>query len=360
MVSRGALPPRLYTDPEWFQLELNRLAECTWQFLGLTDELANDGDWLRRTLLGRNVFVQNSGGELQGFLNVCSHRGFPLRCGDSGNGIVQCGFHGWVYDSRGVPVGIPRNAELFQLDTAAQEALALPRVRLQTAGRFVFVAFGNGPSPLREYLGAYVSVLDAVSFRMSTPFFHDQTPTAANWKLCMEVTFDDYHPPTLHPTTLGLGELKPHQFFYRRDGLHSCFLKRRDPDWTFETYWRDLDSGILDTTGYKIHQVFPNFLLAILPDSTIFSRYEPAADDRTTVETYRCDWAGKTLDDESRRASAEEALTFLREDRTAAERQQVVIKQRQHALVLGALEERVGWFHEALDSVMRSDREHSS
>ncbi len=346
MTATGTLHPRLYTDPAWFQVERERLAKSTWQFFGLTDELVSDGDWLRKTVLGRDIFVQNFGGRLRGYHNVCSHRGFPLRRCGKGNGAVQCGFHGWLYDSEGVPTGIPRNAELFQLDREGQKALALPAVRIEVVGRFVFVAFSGEVAPVRDYLGAYAAVFSAVSGRMGKAFFHDDSPTKANWKLCMEITLDDYHPLVLHPTTLGSGEPpKVFQCYYRRDGIHSCFLKRRDAEWTFETYWQELTEGKVDRTGYKVHQVFPNLLFSFTPDFVFFSRFEPESVQCTVVETHQCTWADTEPDDRITRRVADESVVFLREDRDAVEALHSMLGQKTRSDLLGVLEERIGWFH---------------
>jgi choline monooxygenase len=353
VTARSSLPARLYTDPDWFRIERERLAGATWQILGLTDDLARDGDCVRRTILGADVFVQNFQGVLRGYRNVCSHRGFPLRRGEKGNGAVECGFHGWIYDREGVPAAIPRNAELFGLDLRGREALALPAVRVDPVGRFVFVTLSGEIAPVRDFLGAYAPVFSAVSGRMGNVFFHDVSPTRANWKLCMEITLDDYHPTVLHPTTLGSGEaLTPFLCYYRRDGLHSCFLKRRDANWTFETYWRDLGAGLVDRSGYKIHHVFPNVLLSFMNEWVILSRYEPESSAMTSVETYQCGWADEAPAGERVRALTGDSKTFLDEDRGAVEALHGTLDQKTRTDTLGALEERIAWFHDSYRGVM--------
>lgn len=117
--------------------------DAAWQFVGFSEDLANHNDWVRGTVSGLDVFVQNFNGELRGYHNVCQHRGFPLRREPRGNGTVQCGFHGWVYDRHGVPTGIPRNRELFCLSRERQSELAIPPVRVTTVGRFVYAALAE-------------------------------------------------------------------------------------------------------------------------------------------------------------------------------------------------------------------------
>src|SRR5437868_3391671 len=72
---------RSLTDPVEFRREQDRLAHV-WTFLGLTRDVANDGDWFRASLATRSVFVQRFGDEIRGFENRCAHRGYPLRNAD--------------------------------------------------------------------------------------------------------------------------------------------------------------------------------------------------------------------------------------------------------------------------------------
>ena len=64
---------RAIVDPTAFAEEQGRLAHV-WTFLGMTTDLANDGDWFRASIATRSVFVQRFGSELRGFENLCAHR----------------------------------------------------------------------------------------------------------------------------------------------------------------------------------------------------------------------------------------------------------------------------------------------
>jgi hypothetical protein len=48
---------RALTDPASFEREQTQLGQV-WTLLGLTTDMADDGDWFRATLGGRSVFVQ--------------------------------------------------------------------------------------------------------------------------------------------------------------------------------------------------------------------------------------------------------------------------------------------------------------
>lgn len=114
-ITNNAMPgdwARALVDPAAFAVEQARLAHV-WTFLGLSRDVAHEGDWFRASLATRSVFVQRGGKELKGFENRCAHRPYPLRHADKGNGPIVCGFHHWHYDGDGRALGIPLSEEAF-------------------------------------------------------------------------------------------------------------------------------------------------------------------------------------------------------------------------------------------------------
>lgn len=342
-------------DEAAFRREMALIGREAWHFLAFTDDLAQDNDWVRRALFGIDLFVQNFGGELRGYHNVCAHRGFPIRREPRGNGIVQCGFHGWVYSRDGVPTGVPRNTELFALAREAQRELALPAVRVETIGRMVFVAVSPTAPPLREYLGKFADVLDAVSKHAGRIRYRDENLTRAHWKTCFEITLDDYHLQTVHPNSFGAGTPAPaHRFYYEREGPHSCFLRRRDPDWSFASYWEGLRDGVVDFTGYKIHQLFPDVLFSVEPTCLSCWFYVPIDHERTSVERYIIEWAHAPIPDHQIANVAKLMIEVGNEDRATVESLFASTRGAPRADILGKLETRVGWFREAYERFTRA------
>lgn len=332
-----------------FLAEQRALAAKCWQFIGVTDDLATDDAWIRRDLFGQSVFVQRFEGELRGFHNVCAHRGFPLRCERFGTGPVRCGFHGWGFNRDGVPTTIPRNAELFSLTREQRTALALPAIRVEAIGRFVFAARGNAPD-LASYLGPYADVYRAVSAALGPLVLRESDELAADWKRHAEIAFDDYHLASVHGTTFGAREPAPlHEFVYRRDGLHSCYLRRRDPDWSFDGFWRDVAAGTMDQTGYKIFNVFPAILLATTRDAVIASAVFPGPASTCRLDSYLFRWTGAPAEGTDDITAYFRAV--FREDREACERWQGGAPP---GTTLGKLEERIAWFREAYEEITAS------
>src|SRR5438093_170364 len=71
------IPFRLYTDPEQYRLEQERIFKGpTWSYLCLAAEIANPGDYVATTIGETAVIVtHDSAGEINAFVNRCAHRG---------------------------------------------------------------------------------------------------------------------------------------------------------------------------------------------------------------------------------------------------------------------------------------------
>ena len=122
-----ALTPECYRSADVQMREQTELFARAWIFVGFSDDLARHNDFLTAEVGGISVVVQNFKGEIRALHNVCSHRLARLQTDARGNRALVCRFHGWSYDSDGVPTGIPENERFFQLDEAACRELALRR-----------------------------------------------------------------------------------------------------------------------------------------------------------------------------------------------------------------------------------------
>ncbi|MBV8093160.1 MAG: Rieske 2Fe-2S domain-containing protein, partial [Acetobacteraceae bacterium] len=98
------VPFRVYTDPEQYRLEQERIFKGpTWSFLCLSAEIANPGDYVTTTIGETAVIVaRDLSGNINGFVNRCVHRGNLLCLERHGNvREIKCIYHGWTYDLTG-------------------------------------------------------------------------------------------------------------------------------------------------------------------------------------------------------------------------------------------------------------------
>ena len=104
-----AIPFRLYTDPEKYRLEQERIFKGpTWSFLCLAAEIAKPGDYVATTIGETAVIVtRDNAGNINAFPNRCVHRGNLLCLERQGNAKeIKCIYHGWTYDLTGKLTGV--------------------------------------------------------------------------------------------------------------------------------------------------------------------------------------------------------------------------------------------------------------
>lgn len=203
------IPKLNYYDPAIFDREMDQLFRGRFVFAGLTDELAGDRDFVCVDHAGSAIVVQNYKGELRAFQNVCSHRFNRIQLTDRGNGPLTCRYHGWTFDRRGFPAGLPKR-EQFLDGTERDERLCLPAYEVATCGRFVFVRERGGPGDLRGQLGDFFDVLEEIGAHIGAEIHFTHVDHAANWKLLVENVVECYHCATAHRDTfvpLGVGRL---------------------------------------------------------------------------------------------------------------------------------------------------------
>ena len=349
-------------DDAAFEREQARLAG-KWTLLGLAADAARDGDWFRASLATRQVFVQRFGAELRGFENRCAHRFFPLRNEDKGNGPIVCGFHHWRYDKEGRALGVPMCEELFG-KIPRDLGATLTQVEVATCGGLVF---GRFPSPgetetLEQYLGDAFPIIEAMT-RFPVPPHRSETPVRANWRVCYHITHDDYHQVAVHPRTFGKnGYPSRAAMGYFRFGPHTAFMSTPDPE-ALNKLVAGCRDGSYVSSHYFIMQLFPNMIVSHGRSDGQFwhvlvQQYSPVARDRSLLRTWsfpspfaarhapHVRWT-RPFTTPGRTLAVRYFVGQIRdEDHAVCERIQAQANQIDAPPVLGALEERIGWFEE--------------
>jgi phenylpropionate dioxygenase-like ring-hydroxylating dioxygenase large terminal subunit len=357
---------RALTDPEEFKREQDRLGRY-WTFLGLTGDVANDGDWIRATIGQRSVFVQRFGEALKGFENVCAHRFYPLRTADKGNGPVVCGYHHWRYDQEGRALGIPICQEVFGKIPRDLDARLKP-IEVATCGSLIFGRIPSSASTetLESYLGEGFPILAAMSNIQGTPGYLERS-IEANWKLCFEISLDDYHIVAVHPGTFGReGYITRNQISYHRFGRHSAYFFLPDKQ-ALTKMAEECRGGSWLPIEYAVIQLFPNIEFLQFDSGgkhwfVVWIQYVPVAPGRTTMRAWYYalpksgDWLARLtggISDVIRRHVVGYYIgKVLGEDQAACEQLQTVASQIKEQPIFGALEERVIWFQEEYAKAM--------
>jgi phenylpropionate dioxygenase-like ring-hydroxylating dioxygenase large terminal subunit len=200
----------LYTDPDVFAEELERIWYRTWVYVGHESEVPEPNDYALKSIGPQAVIMsRDSDGEIHLLVNRCSHRA-NLVCDEArGNSSAfRCPYHGWTFSNRGDLLGYPFNAGYD--GTAAKKDLGLGRVpRVESRHGFVFGSFAAEGISLDEHLGAAAETLDRlVRFspvgKVSLRAGWVKHEVEANWKMLVENETDGYHPQFVHSSAFAI------------------------------------------------------------------------------------------------------------------------------------------------------------
>jgi p-cumate 2,3-dioxygenase alpha subunit len=194
------------TSVEVLTEEQRKIFDHNWLYVGHESEIANPGDYVRRRVGGRPLFMVRGvkSGQVNVFHNSCTHRGAVVCRKDQGNAkVFQCFYHAWTFDSEGKLSGVPdRDAYAGGLDF---DALGLARVaRVESYRGFVFACYDPDVVGLVEYLAGardYLDlIIDAAPADMEIVSGAQHYGMDANWKLLVENSIDGYHAVSTHDT----------------------------------------------------------------------------------------------------------------------------------------------------------------
>jgi choline monooxygenase len=198
------LPASWYTDPAVLALEQERVFARSWQYVARADQVAGPGDFVAsRVAHIPVVVVRDETGALNGFVNVCRHRGHEVAVGEGNRRTLQCPYHAWTYGLDGCLRAVPRGERERDLPV---EGLSLHRVQVGTWGPFVFVNPDLESPPLLETLGDVPAAVAETGFDLDALEFDGrwEWSIGCNWKVALENYLECYHCPVAHP---GFSEL---------------------------------------------------------------------------------------------------------------------------------------------------------
>lgn len=192
-------PGYIYTSPELYAEEKERIWMRDWLCLGREEEIPNPGDYMASRVLDEPVVVlRNQQGEVNAFANVCGHRGAEVVTGTGNKRVLTCPFHGWTYDLNGKLKGAAHMPEGF--DPASCE---LPRLRVARWKGWIFVNFDERApdfSACVAQLEQDFGYLRQEDCRLAVKTVSE---VDCNWKLVVENLIDFYHLNVVHRGTNG-------------------------------------------------------------------------------------------------------------------------------------------------------------
>lgn len=206
LVEHDRVHTSLYTSPELFDLEIDRIFNKAWVWVAHESEIPDAGSF-KSSMVGKQpvIVVRDRKRNINVLLNRCRHRAATVCEHQKGktNNFV-CPYHGWGYGLDGALRGVP-HPESYE-DTLDKANLGLVKLRTESYGGLVFATFNDDIEPLDTFLGPAKKWIDL--FNKQGAGYPVEATTAhkfrfpGNWKIQLENTTDGYHFPIVHKSFL--------------------------------------------------------------------------------------------------------------------------------------------------------------
>jgi phenylpropionate dioxygenase-like ring-hydroxylating dioxygenase large terminal subunit len=197
------MPIAAYRCEDWFSREQQQLFSRLWQFAAPRMLLSTPNAFVRRRIGLLDVVVQNIGGKIIAFENVCAHRQSPIQTEPQGVRALVCPYHAWRYGAQGEVLNIPAQDTCYKFSSTERSQLGLRTFKVFEFGQLVFINTQAEPLNFYEQFDA-----DAVqSLRQASEIFDDEVLVTRfecqfNWKLAYENLRDSLHPQFVHSRTV--------------------------------------------------------------------------------------------------------------------------------------------------------------
>jgi len=195
------LPPPLFNDPEWFEVERTRVFHSGWVAAARSAELAQPNQFVTATIAGEPiVIVRTANGRLEALSNVCRHRSATIVGERSGSArSLQCPYHQWTYSLDGRLRAAPNMDQASGFDKAK---VCLPRFAVDEWHGWVLVNVDSSAAPMSE-AAPHLDLL-FTEHRMAEVVSVGTLnyPSPWNWKISVENFLESYHHRGVHRETL--------------------------------------------------------------------------------------------------------------------------------------------------------------
>ena len=194
------IPSQRYYDPEFFELEKEKLWPHVWQMACRLEEIPNVGDFTEYTILEKSVIIINTKNGVKAFHNACRHRGVRLATG-AGNCAKQgfiCPFHGWRWNTEGENTFV-FGRQVFNEELLDHAEIDLAPCRVEFWAGCAFINFDDNAPSLLDSLGPVAERLNARNVDKLKMDWWFGTVLPTNWKLAMEAFQEGYHTMKTHP-----------------------------------------------------------------------------------------------------------------------------------------------------------------
>lgn len=211
LVRSDSVHKSVYTDPDLFQLEMQRIYGHAWIYAGHESQVPEVGDF-HTTLIGDQdvIMVRGTDRQVHVLYNRCPHKGAMLVARGDGNAgkFFRCSYHAWTFKLDGSHLAAPirRGFEGTSFDPSSPEFSMRALARVENYRGFIFVSQAAEGPELKDFLGGVRSSIDNLCDRspegeveVAGGVFKVMQPS--NWKVFYENLHDTMHANVTHESS---------------------------------------------------------------------------------------------------------------------------------------------------------------
>ena len=206
----GVLDRRIFSDPDIYKLELERIFARGWNFVCHESQLRESGSFFMN-YIGEDqvIVVRDRTGKINVLLNSCAHRGNSVCRAEQGRtNSFLCSYHGWNYDLDGRLLAMPGQDAFYRDDLDKAQWGLGKAAQVSSYKGFVFATLDPTAPSLEDYLG-WVGKLGidmlASNGDLEVQDGVHKNRLKCNWKLAVDNLYDWYHVKISHGSALRIG-----------------------------------------------------------------------------------------------------------------------------------------------------------
>ncbi|HTY54447.1 MAG TPA: Rieske 2Fe-2S domain-containing protein, partial [Candidatus Binataceae bacterium] len=144
----------IYTDPQIFELEMEKIFSRVWIYVGHESQIPKPGDFYCTSIARQPVVMtRHLDGSVHVLFNRCGHRGAKVLNEQSGNArTLTCMYHGWSFRPNGELAGVPMRRDFQEATLSDPQSGMVGLPRSESYRGFVFASLNPQAPPLLKYL----------------------------------------------------------------------------------------------------------------------------------------------------------------------------------------------------------------
>jgi phenylpropionate dioxygenase-like ring-hydroxylating dioxygenase large terminal subunit len=278
-----SLPSWSYLDPEFLELERERIFLPSWQIICHVSEIPNPGDYQCFDFAGEMLFaIRGNDGSVRAFHNVCRHRAARLLDGPRGHCTrrIVCPYHAWSYDLEGRLASVGDRSAFPHLDISRE---SLVPVEMEMYAGFVFARVKGGGPTVAEMMAPYACEIATHEFEKLEPIGRvTLRPRTVNWKNVGDNYSDALHIPVAHP---GLTRLFGASYRVESkewvDRMSGELSDKPSRNWVERAYQHFLPAApnlpADKRRSWVYFKMWPNFAFDVYPDQVDIMQWLPVS-----------------------------------------------------------------------------------